>query len=221
VPNNFNIPKVIYIYNEGVKNLKFKELESFIKKNFLKIDVKLIRLKEAAVNTKGLLFDPIKTREAFDKVASKDNEACHIILTQKIFATPDENKKLHIRAAIYSFPSIISTSGIVEGPAKPKDYYIYKGKFSQLGVWEIGEPKIKKKFKTRFIDYDDKRINEVLKGYISQALFFYMIRNPFCAIKKCRLFNSHWQEDLIYSQIKIGKFCSSHERIFKTLKKST
>ncbi len=222
--NNFNIPRKIYLYDESAKDVDFKELEAFVRNNFGKFAVKIIKLKEKIVSTKGLIFDFIKTKEAFDKflkssqTSSKSNDACHIIITHKLFATYDEDKKLHIRASIYSFPSVISLSGIVEGPAKPKEYYVYKDKFSKLGVWPIEEPKIKKKFKLRFIDYADKRMTKVLKGYISQVVFFYLIGDPFCDDRKCRLFNAHWQEDLIYAQIKMGGFCPRHKDILSILK---
>ena len=219
--DDINIPKTVYIYNEDVKGISLPQLKNFISKNFSKIVIKIVRLKKSVVETKGILLDHIRTNKSFSKKTTQDTSSCHIILTDKILATFDENQKLHIRAAIYGFPSIISLSGIVEGPAKPKDYYIYKEKFSRLGVWEFEQPKIKKRFKLRFIDYGDKRINEVLKGYISQALFFHMTGEPFCVSKRCRLFNSHWQEDLIYSQIKTGRFCSSHKQIFVSLKKNT
>ncbi|HLD83006.1 MAG TPA: DUF6775 family putative metallopeptidase, partial [Candidatus Omnitrophota bacterium] len=124
----------------------------------------------------------------------------------------------HIRSAIFGFPSIISTSGIVEGPAKPKDYYLYKQKYSQLGVWDIEEAKVKREFKGCFIDYQDKRLTEVLKGYLSQAVFFYLTGEPFCKSKSCRLFNAHWQEDLISSQIKSGRFCRLHQGILKQIR---
>jgi len=221
VAHNFNIPTVICIYNEGVKGVNFQELKSFINKKFGKIVVRVIRFKKRVVQTKGILFDQIKTNQSFERVAFEDKESCHLILTDKILATYDQDKKLHIRAAIYGFPSVISLAGIVEGPAKPRDYYIYKDRLSSLGVWVIEEPKIKKKFKARFIDYDDKRITKVLKGYISQALFFHITGEPFCADRRCRLFNSHWQEDLIYSQIKTGRFCPRHKGILSTLKKNT
>jgi hypothetical protein len=113
---------------------------------------------------------------------------------------------------------VISTAGIVEGPAKPKEYYLYKQKYSRLGTWEIEQDKIKNKFRSRFIDYQDKRMNEVIKGYIAQALFFYINGESFCKNKGCRLFNAHWQEDLIYAQIKIGEFCNRHRRILNKIK---
>ncbi|MBI5144258.1 MAG: hypothetical protein HZA30_04245 [Candidatus Omnitrophica bacterium] len=217
--NNLGIPKVIYLYNEGVKGVDFKEFAGFIKKNFGNIPVKIVKLKERIVHTKGLLLDPIKTNAAFEKMASANKDACHIIVTDRLFATFDEDKKLHIRASIYSDPSIVSTSGIVEGPAKPRDYYLYKDRFLKLGAWPIEEPKIKKRFKSRFIDYGDKRITEVLKGYISQVIFFYITGEPFCTKRSCRLFNAHWQEDLIYSQVKMRTFCPAHRKMLGKLEK--
>ena len=176
------------------------------------------------MHTRGLLFYFISTQKEFEKIGTVpcgDSPYCYIILTPKLFVTYDEQKKMHIRAAIFGFPSIISASGIVEGPAKPKEYYLYKQKYTQLGIWDIEEARIKKKFKGRFIDYQDKQMTEVLKGYIAQALFFYITGEPFCAHKYCRLYNSHWQEDLIYSQIKKGRFCQRHKDILKKIKDFT
>ena len=215
------IPKVIFLYDEGIKDLSFRKIKEFIRRNFSDIKVRQIKLKKEAVKTHGLLFDFINTQKAFDKLPySKTKDACHIILTPKIFATVEQDKRPHIRASIYSFPSIISTSGIVEGPAKPREYYLYKQKYSQLGIWEKEEAELKQRFKGRFIDYGDKRITEVLKGYIAQAIFFYIIGEPFCKNKNCRLFNAHWQEDLIYTQIKRGEFCTRHKRVLKNIKKN-
>ncbi len=216
----FDIPKAIYLYDEKIKNIGFTKITQFIKHHFGKITVRLIKLKKEIVQTRGLLLDSISTEKIFDALGyAKAQGACHVIITGKLFATFDEDKKMHIRAAIFGFPSVISTSGIVEGPAKPKEYYLFKQKYSQLGIWEIEEAKIKKKFKGRFIDYEDKRITEVLKGYVAQALFFYITQEPFCKQKSCRLYNSHWQEGLIYSQITSGEFCSRHKSILQKLKK--
>lgn len=210
----FGIPTHIYLYNEGIKGVDFIRLKNFIHKFFGDIKVNIVKLKNKAVVTSGLIFDFITTKKVFDTFKyAKLKNARHIILTPRLFATYDEQKKLHIRAAVFGFPSVISTSGIVEGPAKPKEYYLYKQKYSQLGIWDVEEARLKKKFKGRFIDYGDKRMTEVVKGYISQAIFFYISGEPFCRNKKCRLYNAHWQSDLIYSQIKSGKFCLQHNRL--------
>ena len=210
---DIRIPRVIYIYKEGIKNFNFKEIKGFINKNFGWPKIHLLNLGKEIVHTKGLIFDFISTKKFFDKLKyARIKDSCHIILTDKLFATFAEDGRPHIRASIYSFPLVISTSGVVEGPAKPREYYLYKQKYTQLGVWDIEELKIKRRLRKRFIDYQDKRLSEVLKGYIAQGLFFYSTGQPFCKHKKCRLYNAHWQEDLIYSQIKSAKFCRQHQR---------
>lgn len=205
------IPQSIYLYDEGVEGIDFKEIKDFIREKFGRIKIQIVKLEREAVKTKGLLFDFINTSRSLATTEyAKIKNTCHIILTSKLFATFDEFKRLHIRAAIFGYPSVISTSGIVEGPAKPKDYYIYKQKYARLGVWDMEADKVKARFKGRFIDYQDKRMTEVLKGYIAQAIFFYITGEPFCENKDCRLFNAHWQEDLIHAQIKKRKFCRRH-----------
>lgn len=214
-----NLPKVIYLYDEGVRRVNLPQLKKNIVDNFGKIKICLIKLRKEVVKRRGLLFDFIETEKAFVKLLyATFKNSCHIILTPKLFATFDEQKKLHIRPVIFSYPPVISIPGIVEGPAKPKKYYRYKQRLTQLGIWQVEEPSIKKKFKERFIDYEDKRLTEVLKGYIAQALFFYIMDEPFCKEKFCRLYNAHWQEDLIYAQITSGKFCSKHEAILKNIR---
>lgn len=205
------IPKAIYIYDEGIKHLDFKEIRKFIKRNFGGIKVHLVKSKKKITHVKGLLLDFVSTQRAFGNLKAKG--ACHIILTDKLFSTLGEDNRPHIRASIYSEPSIISIPGIVEGPAKPKEFYMYKKRYEALGVWDLKEPEVKKRFKERFIDYGDKRIPEVLKGYISQAVFFYITGEPFCDKKSCRLYNAHWQKDLLYSQIKQGRFCKYHNNL--------
>lgn len=207
------------MFHPDLKEIKFGQLTGFVKKKFGKIPVRIVRLKEDIVKTQGLLFDTLKTQRAFQKIAPIDSDACSIIFTNKLIATYDQiDKNLHIRAAVYGWPSVISLSGIIEGPAKPKEFYIFKQRFINLGTWHLAEPKIKEKFSGRFIDYQDKRLTEVIKGYLAQALFFYILGEPFCRMKSCRLFNSHWQEDLIYSQVKSGRFCRKHEKVLKTIK---
>lgn len=214
-----NIPKAVYLYDEGISGLDSRQIKLFVRKNFGDIKVCLIRSRNKLVHTRGILLDFIATKKAFDAVKySKTADSSCIILTDKLFATLEIDGRPHIRASIYSFPSIISASGIVEGPAKPKEYYLYKQRYTQLGIWETQEAKLKRKFKARFIDYGERRINEVLKGYIAQGLFFYITGEPFCKQKSCRLYNAHWQEDLIYAQIKIGKFCKKHQKLLEKLK---
>ena len=90
------------------------------------------------------------------------------------------------------FPCIISIPGIVEAPAKPKDFYISRRGLVAAGMdRELVEEELKKKFAGRFIDHDDERMTEIAKGYVMQAFFYHLTFEPFCQDKNCRLFNAH------------------------------
>ncbi len=139
----------------------------------------------------------------------------HIIFTNKLTCTFDENDfRYHARAIIGSNPTIISTTGIIEAPAKPKQYYLdLMTNFSENKVKEI-----KKKYKGEFLEYHDSRISEIAEGYLLQAITYYETGEAFCIHKDCRLFNAHWQKDLFFSQLENKRFCKKHEEILDELK---
>lgn len=144
----------------------------------------------------------------------------HIVFTNRLFGTWGEgDRRYHIRVSVYGFPSLISTTGIVEGPAKPKEYYTLKHRYLALGS-PIDLEELKEDFRGRFIDYDDERMTEVMKGYVMQALFYHLTFDPFCGVKTCRLFNAHWQEEVILAQLgpKGSEFCERHAAILEELK---
>jgi hypothetical protein len=160
----------------------------------------------------GVIYDGFRLSHISNELIpenQKNYRNIHIIFTNQLLGTFDRgDKRYHLRVNILGYPSIISTSGVVEAPAKPKEYYIVKkqlgnGSEDLLSVW-------KKNNQHRFIDYDDERLTEIMKVYVLQSLFFFITGEPFCDNKNCRLFNAHWQEEMIHSQIVSGKVCNSH-----------
>lgn len=150
----------------------------------------------------------------------KELKHLHIIFTNQLFATwSPSDGRYHARVSIYGRPTIISTIGLVEAPAKPKEYYLLKREYHLLGIGENVISDLKEKFQGRFIDYDDPRTTEVVKGYAMQALFYYLVGDPFCRDRNCRLYNAHWQEDVIQAQLKSpDEFCPFHQEILNSLK---
>lgn len=136
----------------------------------------------------------------------------HIVFVDNLVCTYDENdKRYHARPIICGSPSIISIPSIIEGPAKPKGYY-----FKQMlkDLLSISSKVIEKEFASTFVSYDDPRLMQVATGYVIQAIFFFLTNgNPFCSQYPCRLFNSHWQEELIYTQVINPVLCKEHERL--------
>ncbi len=135
----------------------------------------------------------------------------HVFFTNKLTCTYDYNDyRYHGRALIGSNPSIISTTGIIEAPAKPREYYYdLMTNFTQ----GINVESIKQKYKGNYLEYNDSRLSKIVEGYLLQAIFYYETGEPFCDNSECRLFNAHWQKDLLHSQLEIEKLCDRHQKI--------
>jgi hypothetical protein len=163
----------------------------------------------------GVLYDGFQLQRVFSGIIPREEhslEFVHIFFTNRLFATWDGgNKRYHVRTSVYGIPSIISTTGLVEAPAKPREYYLLKQQYDRLGR---DPTELKDRFRGSFIDYEDKRLTEVVKGYVMQAVFYSLIGDPFCGDRGCRLYNAHWQEELIFAQLESEyEFCPRHTRL--------
>ena len=167
-----------------------------------------------------ILYDGFEFHKVVSEFISNEEdkiEILHVIFTNKLTCTFDESDfRYHARAIIGSNPTIISTTGMIEAPAKPKQYYLeLMTNFSENKVEET-----KKKYKGEFLEYHDSRLAEVAEGYLLQAVMYYETGEAFCDNPECRLFNAHWQEDLFFSQLKNKKFCEKHQEILNQFKQN-
>lgn len=141
----------------------------------------------------------------------------HIILTDQLILTRDpDDLRYHARVVLLGYPSIISSRGLIEGPARPRGYYIESGVRASFGPPSLATEAAKANLGKRFLDHGDERTTEVLKGPLSQAIFYYIFGEVFCQDKGCRLFNARWQEDMLFAQLGSGyKFCPRHAAMLK------
>ncbi|MFL6453770.1 MAG: DUF6775 family putative metallopeptidase, partial [Nitrososphaeraceae archaeon] len=165
-----------------------------------------------------ILYDGFMMQRLFETMINENEsntDHVHIVFEDRLICTfSEEDWRYHARTIVGGNPSIISTSGIVEAPAKPKEWYI---KQMQLATYDIdldGDDEndgIPSNEKEKYLDYGDYRINFAAVGYALQALFFFITEgNPFCNDINCRLYNAHWQEELIHSQIQSQRLCDEH-----------
>jgi len=142
---------------------------------------------------------------------NSDPSILHIIFTNKLICTYDTiDSRYHGRTVICSNPAIISTTGMIEAPARPREYYLEAMKCKMQG---LSIQNAKKNYSQEFLDYHDKRLAKISEGYLLQAVFYYLTGDAFCDNLDCRLNNAHWQKDLLYSQLKIGKLCDKHQAL--------
>jgi len=135
----------------------------------------------------------------------------HLIFTNKLTCTFDDSDfRYHGRALIGANPAIISTTGIIEAPAKPRQYYM--DMMANYGMG-LNIDSIKEKYKGQYLEYHDPRLDKIIQGYALQAIMYYITGEPFCEFLDCRLNNAHWQRDLLYSQLESGKICAKHQKV--------
>lgn len=206
----------IRISNLNVQEISFAPLSA-------EIEYEKRKIEESNHKSLGILYHGFKLQRVLSELIPKEEKELkhlHIIFTNQLFGSWSQSDgRYHARVSIYGLPTIISITGLVEAPAKPKEYYLLKREYHTLGMRENVISDLKRKFQGHFIDYDDPRTTEVMKGYAMQALFYYLVGNPFCQNKNCRLYNAHWQEDVIHAQLKSPyEFCPFHQEILDSLR---
>jgi len=181
------------------------------------------RVLSGAIRGSGVLYDGFKLQTLLSQLIREEESTlnhAHIIFTSRLFATWDEGDgRYHIRVIILGHPSIISTTGVAEGPAMPKEFYRLQHALLSIGATQQIEL-LKERFRGRYIDYDDERLNEVMKGYVMQALFYQIFGEAFCGNRRCRLYNAHWQEELLEAQLSKQEFCEHHQSLLNQLKQN-
>jgi len=169
-------------------------------------------------NDLSILYDGFEFHKKiidFIPINENNTDTLHIIFTNKLVCTfDDEDFRYHARALIGSNPAIISITGMIEAPAKPKKYYLeFLTNFTDEKIEEL-----KKKYKGEFLDYHDSRLFEISEGYVLQAIMYYETGDAFCDDSDCRLYNAHWQKDLLHTQIENKFFCDRHQLILEGFK---
>jgi hypothetical protein len=209
------------ILNKTARNMARLKVRDVTKKDVrvdplkLEIDYERRNLAKSTGRTCGVIYEGFNLQQLycnFIDPQERNLHHLHLVVTNQLFATWDTNNhRYHARVSIYGLPTLLSTSGVVEAPAKPRDYYLRR---------HLGEDlhELKEHFKEECIDYQDPRLTDVLKGYAAQALFYYLLGYPFCEDSNCRLFNAHRQSELLQAQLfSPYEFCSRHQAVLDQL----
>ncbi|MBI2916801.1 MAG: hypothetical protein HYY01_02305 [Chloroflexi bacterium] len=143
----------------------------------------------------------------------------HIVFTRQMLGTWEEaDHRYHARVGIYSFPCLLSVSGLTEALAKPREYHLLQRQYQALGVPDAAAVELEPAFRGRTIQPDAPRLTDIMAGYVAQALFYHLTGDPFCTDKGCRLYNAHWQEEALHAQLSAHyEFCPQHQRMLNEL----
>ena len=118
------------------------------------------RLSDAKNVTFGNIYDGFIIQEHLNGFIPKEELALrniHIVLTNQLLATFDEGDlRYHIRSGIFGIPSVISITGIVEGPARPREFYLLKQSMGPR--WDgAAMAQAAEEFRDRMVDHNDPR----------------------------------------------------------------
>lgn len=137
--------------------------------------------------------------------------ALHVVLTARLPCTYDpDGMRYHGRALIAANPALVSTTGMVEAPARPRRYYIDMMAARAAGAGAAGAAEAEGRHAGSFLAGGDARLAEAAYGYALQAAAYLVTGEPFCADRGCRLYNAHWQEDVLRLHCASGRLCGAH-----------
>ena len=188
----------------------------------MEIEYERRRLVEPSELRTGILYDGF----AFCEIAAgllgesvRRRSSLHIVFTDQLVGTLDpDDRRYHARTAVFSVPVVVSSAGLVQAPARPRDYYLAKHALRLAGKAEGAEALLGSQSAGRWLERGDPRMTDVAKGYAAQAVAFQMWDYPFCDDPACRLFNAHRQDEMIRAQLEGPDFCEKHSGMFRERK---
>ncbi|MGQ0797466.1 MAG: DUF6775 family putative metallopeptidase [Methanobacteriota archaeon] len=181
---------------------------------FGEVTFELRLLKDPGKRVPGILYDAHRYADILRDLLPVEERSLRtlpVVFGHRLIGTFDEDGRYHARTVLCGVPGLVSTSGLVEAPAKPPEYYRVKARLS-AALGAVPFDAAKEPFAGRFVDYDDPRLTEVAKGYALQAAWYLATGEAFCEDPTCRLFNAHWQSELLAAQIASGRLCARHAR---------
>jgi len=112
-------------------------------------------------------------------------------------------------------PALVSVPGLYEAPAKPENYYKEKQRHALLSGDTPPREVLENQVEGDFLVEDDPRTTDALKGYVLQAVHYFLSGEAFCDNEGCRLFNAHYHEDLVAAQLRGTEFCPVHAKRYR------
>ena len=162
----------------------------------------------------GVLYDGLAIQRALNDALPADDaslDTAHVVLLDRVLGTwGDHDGRWHKRVSILGQPALVSVPGLYEAPAKPEEYYKEKQRHALVSGDTPPREVLENQVEGEFLIEDDPRTTDAIAGYVLGAVHFLATGEAFCAEEGCRLFNAHYQEELIDAQLRPPAFCSDH-----------
>ena len=182
------------------------------------VDYERRRLADTGKTVFGILYDAYLLSDIYRRLLDRGETGLghvHIVFTNQLIGTWDEvDRRYHARSVLLGSPSIVSLSGMVEAPARSPGFYLARRSAEAMGLAEERKMELARSFDDDCLKHDDERMTEAAKGYAMQPVAYRLTGEAFCEEPDCRLFNAHWQRELLRAQTGGGDdFCAKHKGI--------
>ncbi|WP_248515358.1 DUF7001 family protein [Salinarchaeum laminariae] len=182
----------------------------------------IVRYEERALDDPeregGVLYDGTQVQSALNAAMPADDaglDHAHVALLDRAIGTwGDHDGRWHKRVAVLGQPAVISVPGLYEAPAKPEAYYKEKQRHALLSGDSPPREVLENQVEGDFLIEDDPRTTEALRGYVLAAVHLLATGEAFCESERCRLFDAHYQADLIDAQLREPEFCETHAELY-------
>ncbi|GAB3683979.1 hypothetical protein GCM10028857_12360 [Salinarchaeum chitinilyticum] len=162
----------------------------------------------------GVLYDGNAVQSALNAAIPAEEaglDHLHVALLDRAIGTwGDHDGRWHKRVAVLGQPAVLSVPGLYEAPAKPEAYYKEKQRHALVSGDSPPREVLENQVEGDFLVEDDPRTTEALRGYVLAAVHLLETGEAFCASEGCRLFDAHYQADLIEAQLRDPEFCERH-----------
>lgn len=177
------------------------------------------RLSDAGCSSYGILYDAEEIAYGSAAFLPRNESGyghVHLIFTNQLIGSWDcADKRYHARAVLCGSPALVSTTGVAEAPAKDRSYYLAMKGAAFAGLGRQQQLEVARGYCEDFLTAEDPRMTEVLKGYAMQVIAYRETGEPFCADSSCRLFNAHWQHEVLKAQLGGEyEYCERHRKKF-------
>ncbi|MBS1263158.1 MAG: hypothetical protein MAG715_00328 [Methanonatronarchaeales archaeon] len=163
------------------------------------------RMRESPEKRGGILYDADRLAARMRPFVACGPGRLNVALTDRLVGTFGGDR-YHARTVYAASPSIVSSAGLVEGPARPREFYERRATpFGESVPSEIATEGIE----SDFLEHGDPRLTEVARGMVLQAAFYRATGDAFCDDPDCMLFNAHTQGELLTAQLD-GELCGRH-----------
>ncbi len=185
------------------------------------VEYELRRALDPSLSCHGVLYDGYELMSLLAELVSveeRNRETFHVVFSGRLVGTKEPGEdRVHTRVVILGNPAIVSTTGAVEAPARPVEYYLSMMLSRNFLVQQMTVMAGRASGGWDWLEHDDPRLTEVMKGYALQSVFYHFLGEAFCTEIDCRLYNAHRQSELIRSQLLSGKLCRRHEEMLRSL----